>query len=129
MSDKNRNSILLRNQNFVSEEVFDELVDLLYDDETATSLDHGNRDNSQGNYVVLNFLEKELARLSAIDNFFSKKCTMELQHGIRSRLIEKEEEELDEIKKDVIEQLKDKNSPYNKELKSIWDQAFSHFKK
>jgi hypothetical protein len=105
---------------------FEDVVSLLYDDGEDDVSKSKKRQYREGGseYLVFNFLEKEHDRLIKLDRFLTSKINILADHPQGEQIIEYQEEMLDYLKGSAISKLQAIDSPFNTELKHIWNSIF-----
>jgi hypothetical protein len=81
-------------------------------------------DKLKQNLVIQDFLEYEKLRLEKLDSFYSKKVPNLIQFPQIEHLLAKQEEELNELRSDLVKTLSPATSPFNQRMKTIFNKAF-----
>lgn len=102
---KPKKNIILSAQKKKELEGFQEVLDLVnIDKEKATiEVNNNKKDMPIEDYQIYDFLEKEVARLEKLDQFFTVQMPLEKKYSQTKKLIQKESSELSVIKDEIIE--------------------------
>jgi hypothetical protein len=105
------------------EEIFQDFVESEEEKERMRALKDGQRNGET--YELQNFLEEENARLSNIENFFTKKVPAKLNFSQTERLIIEQMRRKNFLKDTLVIELQKENSLTMKNLAQLFNAHFS----
>jgi hypothetical protein len=105
---------------------FDGLIELFLEEieEKDSKKNKWKEDRNTDSLQIYNFLEYEIDRLIKLDIFLSKKIDNAIVHNQIDSLIIQQENQRVEYLQEIILLLKKKSSPFQQEIKNIFDSVF-----
>jgi len=98
---------------------FEDALDLINKDKNHIEVTGNRKERQIEDYQIYDFLEKEIARLEKLDQFFTIQMPLEKKYSQTRKLIKKESAQLHVVKDEIIELISHNDSNLCNFLESL----------